>query len=198
MKPYFSTQIYQQKIAFDLHDLESEIQQIFQMDVKGRKWSKENYKKGYTSYGSLDQLHTMSSGFEKLQKKIDLHVLRLIKSLDYDVTLKKIKMINCWVNVMPKGAQHTAHIHPHSIFSGTFYVSTPKGSSAIKFEDPRLSAFMNAPSVKPGARSQNRRFVSLQPKAGDVILFESWLKHEVPTNDTAEPRISVSFNYGWS
>jgi uncharacterized protein (TIGR02466 family) len=198
MKSYFSTQIYQAKIPFDLNDLETEIQQIFEMDLKGRKWSKENYKKGYTSYGSLDQLHKMSSSFEKLEKKINFHVLKLSKNLDYDIHLKKIKMTNCWVNVMPKGAQHASHIHPHSVFSGSYYVSIPKGSSAIKFEDPRLNSFMNAPTVKTSARTQNQRFVSLQPKPGDIILFESWLKHEVPTNDTAQPRISVSFNYGWA
>jgi uncharacterized protein (TIGR02466 family) len=32
--------------------------------------------------------------------------------------------------------------------------------------------------------------------AGAVVLFESWLRHEVPANPGAE-RISVSFNYGW-
>jgi len=41
-----------------------------------------------------------------------------------------------------------------------------------------------------------------QPKhaaqAGTVILFESWLRHEVPANPTVEERVSVSFNYACS
>ena len=197
MKTYFSTQIYQKKISFDLTDLVTEIQQIQTIDKAGKNWSKENYKKGYTSYGSMDQLHQMSSTFSNLQKKIDRHVSSYLKDLDYQSSLKNLKMTNCWVNIMPKGAQHTGHIHPHSVISGTFYVSIPEGASAIKFEDPRLAQFMNAPLVKEKAKIFNRRFVSLQPNPGDVILFESWLKHEVPTNETTEPRISVSFNYGW-
>lgn len=198
MKTFFSTQIYQKKISFDLADLTTEIQQIQNMDTVGKTWSKLNYKKGYTSYGSIDHLHQMSSTFSDLQKKIDRHVSQYLKDLDYVSTLKNLKMTNCWVNVMPKGAQHTAHIHPHSVISGTFYVSIPTGASAIKFEDPRLAQFMNAPLVKEKAKIFNRRFVTLQPNPGDVILFESWLKHEVPTNETAQPRISISFNYGWA
>jgi len=197
MKTYFATQIYQKKMAFDLPDLVAEIRQIQAADKGGKAWSQTNYKKGYTSYGSMDRLHLMSSTFEKLQKKIDRHVQRYLKDLDYEASLKNIVMTNCWVNIMPKGAQHNAHIHPHSVISGTFYVAIPKGASAIKFEDPRLSHFMNAPLVKENAKIINQRFVSLQPRPGDVILFESWLKHEVPTNETSEPRISISFNYGW-
>lgn len=197
MKTYFSTQIYQSEIAFDLSDLQTEILQIQKLDKVGKDWSKNNYKKGYTSYSSMDQLHQLSSTFGNLQKKIDHHVARYLKDLDATSTLKNLKMTNCWVNIMPKGTQHSAHLHPHSVISGSFYVHVSPDSSAIKFEDPRLSQLMNAPMVKQAARSFNKRFVSLQPKAGDVILFESWLKHEVPTNESSEPRVSISFNYGW-
>jgi uncharacterized protein (TIGR02466 family) len=34
-------------------------------------------------------------------------------------------------------------------------------------------------------------------EAGKVVLFESWLRHEVPANPIAGERISVSFNYNW-
>jgi len=33
--------------------------------------------------------------------------------------------------------------------------------------------------------------------AGQVVLFESWLRHEVPSHPTAAERVSVSFNYNW-
>jgi uncharacterized protein (TIGR02466 family) len=33
--------------------------------------------------------------------------------------------------------------------------------------------------------------------AGNVILFESWLRHEVSANPVAEDRVSISFNYNW-
>ena len=62
----------------------------------------------------------------------------------------------------------------------------------MKVEDPRLSRMMAAP---PTAR---RRFVSMPARAGDVMLFESWLRHEVPPARYAGERISISFNYAWA
>ncbi|MBC7420753.1 MAG: hypothetical protein H7328_08495 [Bdellovibrio sp.] len=198
MQQLFATQIYQKKIQFDLKDLAKEIHQISTADVAGQKWSSKNYQNGYTSYGSWDQMHKMSSTFRDLEKKIDKHVQALIKNLDFEIDKKALKMDSCWVNIMPPGAQHTSHLHPNSVISGTFYVAIPAKSSAIKFEDPRLGLFMNAPTVKLSGRKENQRFFSLDPKAGDVVLFESWLKHEVPRNESKKPRISVSFNYGWN
>ena len=40
-----------------------------------------------------------------------------------------------------------------------------------------------------------QQFVYFQPVAGDVLLWESWLRHEVPMNLAEDHRISVSFNY---
>jgi uncharacterized protein (TIGR02466 family) len=57
---------------------------------------------------------------------------------------------------------------------------------------------MNTPAVKEKAALRNQRFIEVQPSAGYVILFESWLKHEVPMNLSKKDRISISFNYGWN
>ena len=199
MKTYFSTQIYHQKMHLSLQELNEEIDLIKKSDKLGRIWSKTNYKYGYTSYGSLDHLHQFSSTFADLEKKIDRHVNQFLKNLDYQAHVKKdLKMTDCWVNIMSKGASHGSHIHPLSVISGTFYVVAPFQASGIKFEDPRLALFMNSPPLIPKAHAKNSRFITLQPQAGDLILFESWLKHEVPTNHGKTPRVSVSFNYSWN
>ncbi len=198
MHQLFVTQIYHRPLKTDLKDLREEVALVRKADVKGKKWSKLNYPNGYTSYGSWDQLHLMSSTFEKLQKKIDTEVQMFAAKLDFDIKKNQLKMNTLWINVMPAGALHTSHLHPHSVISGTYYVDVPAAASAIKFEDPRLGLFMNTPAVKNKARKTNLRFFSLSPKAGDLVLFESWLKHEVPLNKSNKNRISVSFNYGWA
>jgi uncharacterized protein (TIGR02466 family) len=38
--------------------------------------------------------------------------------------------------------------------------------------------------------------VVMPAAAGSLLLFESWLRHEVVPNQAGE-RISISFNYGW-
>lgn len=198
MKTLFSTKVYQKKLSFNLQDLSSEIVLIKKSDFEGIRWSRDHYRHGYTSYGSLDKLHKLSSTFQNLEKKIDSHVDKYLRALDYPVSTKTdLKMMTCWVNVMPAMAQHTAHIHPKAVISGTFYVDLPVGSSPLKFEDPRLGFMMNAPAVKSSAKLENQRFVYLKINPGDLVLFESWLRHEVPLNASKKPRVSISFNYEW-
>ena len=96
---------------------------------------------------------------------------------------------------MNKGAIHAPHIHPHSVISGTYYVTVPPRSGAIRFEDPRLALMMAAPPRKPKARPENRLFVDVAPRPGMLLLWESWLRHGVEPNRASGQRISVSFNY---
>lgn len=180
-----------------LKELVEEIHQIQQIDEKGQAWSKKSYPGGYTSYGSMDQLHRFSTSFQILQKEIDKQVLVFAKKAEMDLRGRKLAMTSFWVNVMPPGVVHTMHIHPLSTISGTFYVQTPKNCSALKFEDPRLVNFMASPPRKSSASRDNQRFVSIQPQAGQIVLFESWMRHEVPPNQSKEDRISLSFNYDW-
>lgn len=101
------------------------------------------------------------------------------------------------MNVLPPGGFHTAHIQPHSVIAGTIYVVVQKGASALRFEDPRLPMLMVAPPRKAKAREDNRTFVSIEPKPGTILLWESWLRHGVPVNHGKSERITVSFNYRW-
>jgi uncharacterized protein (TIGR02466 family) len=42
-----------------------------------------------------------------------------------------------------------------------------------------------------------RNFIYVSPAVGDVLLWESWLRHEVVMNQSEDERVSVSFNYRW-
>ena len=117
--------------------------------------------------------------------------------LDFNLDGRELKLEDLWINILPEGGTHASHIHPHSVISGTTYVSMPEGASAIKFEDPRLPMMMAAPARKKDAREELRQFIYVAPKVGDVLLWESWLRHEVPVNTAEDERISISFNYSW-
>jgi uncharacterized protein (TIGR02466 family) len=54
---------------------------------------------------------------------------------------------------------------------------------------------MAAPPKKPTAKPANRPFVTVTPKPGMLLLWESWLRHGVEPNRAKSPRISISFNY---
>jgi uncharacterized protein (TIGR02466 family) len=168
---------------------------ISREDRAGQRWSKEHGYTGYTSYASLNDLPLRAPVFADLKKHLDTHVKAFAKTLAFDLAERKLALDSLWINVMEKGGVHTAHIHPHSVISGTYYVAVPKGASAIKFEDPRLAMMMAAPTRKPNAPRASQTFVRIAPTPGTVLLWESWLRHEVPQNAVRGQRISVSFNY---
>jgi uncharacterized protein (TIGR02466 family) len=179
-------------------DLADECRSLAASDAAGRRWSARHYLGGYTSYGSLDRLHLVSSLFMRLRRRIDPHVKAFARALHYDLSGRTLAMGDCWANVMPAGTVHSLHLHPTSFISGTYYVAVPKGAAALKVEDPRLSRLMATPPRRSDAPPAFRTHVGVAAKAGDVVLFESWLRHEVPPARYAGERISISFNYGWS
>ena len=200
-KLLFSTPLYHASLAdsgnFDMGELEKSCWSIAQDDEAGQKWCDENNYPGYTSYASLSDLTWRSPFFEELKKLLDLHVKTFVEELDFDLEGRNLKLEDLWINILPEGGNHSAHIHPNSVISGTTYISMPSGSSAIKFEDPRHPMMMAAPSRIKDAKEYLKPFIYVNPSVGDVLLWESWLRHEVPANNSSEERISISFNYSW-
>lgn len=202
VRSWFPTYIYCEKLqrrglARLNQELAEECRQLRDYDRAGRSWSAKNYPGGYTSYASLNQLHRFSSTFAELGRKLERHVRGFARKLDMDLRGRKVELTDLWVNIMPPTAAHSLHLHPLSFISGTYYVATPEGCPGLKFEDPRLDRFMAAPPRREGARAENRAHVTYQAEAGNVILFESWLRHEVPPNRIDAERISISFNFNW-
>ena len=166
-------------------------------DETGQRWSRKNYPGGYTSYHSAHRLHQLSPTFAQLERRLNRHVRAFTQSLQFDMEGRALAMTDCWVNIMPQQVVHSLHLHPLATISGTYYVQTPRGCAGLKFEDPRLDRFMAAPPRKADARPEMQPWSIVSAEAGKVILFESWLRHEVAPNPVALERISISFNYSW-
>ncbi len=185
-----------------LSELQKEALTFSRIDDGGIEWSEQNNYRGYTSYNSIPKIHEHSPTFQELEQLIQKKVTVYAKSLGLDSKRSPLEVDTMWINVMDHQAYHTSHIHPLSVVSGTFYVSTPKACSQIRFEDPRYDKMMaqplkNMPKAKlaPQARASSPYHFEIYPQAGDLVLFESFLRHEVPLNSSKQKRISVSFNY---
>jgi uncharacterized protein (TIGR02466 family) len=174
-----------------------ECQQLRRDDEAGQRWSAKNYPGGFTSYNSASRMHQLSPTFALLERRLNRHVAKFARALEFDLTGRALAMTDCWVNIMPRQVVHGLHLHPLATISGTYYVKTPQGAPGLKFEDPRLERFMAAPPRLARSRPQNRPWFVIPAAAGNVVLFESWLRHEVPPNPVAAERISISFNYNW-
>jgi uncharacterized protein (TIGR02466 family) len=193
----FVTELYRAAIGDpELNaDLLGTTKMLAREDKAGRAWCRENGYQGYTSYSSLDDLPQRATCFDQLVRLMKPHVEAFAGQLQMDLRGRRLKLDNIWVNVLEPGGSHTGHIHPHCVLSGTYYARVPDGASSLKFEDPRLPMMMAAPAPREDADEEHRRFVYVAPKAGDLLLWESWLRHEVPPNRAASTRVSVSFNY---
>jgi uncharacterized protein (TIGR02466 family) len=202
VKPWFPTFIYDSPLqprggqAFARALLE-DCHKIRAHDRAGQRWCRKNYPAGYTSYGTMTNLHQTFSTFIDLETKIRRHVNRFAGRLDMNLQGGRLAMTDCWVNMMSRHAVHSLHLHPLAVVSGTYYVATPSGSSRLRFEDPRLDKLMGAPPKRDPCRPENRQQISYDVAAGKLILFESWLRHEVASNPTRGERVSISFNYNW-
>ena len=194
---HFVTEILRESIGTpELNaDLNDTIRMLAKEDRAGRHWCKENGYQGYTSYASLDDLPQRATCFDQLLRLLKPQVEAFAAHLQMDLRGKRLKLDNIWVNVLEPGGSHTGHIHPHCVLSGTYYVKVPDGASSLKFEDPRLPMMMSAPAPREEADDDHRRFIYVAPKVGEVLLWESWLRHEVTVNRAATSRVSVSFNY---
>jgi uncharacterized protein (TIGR02466 family) len=202
--PLFVTHLYRARMndlarkKIDYAELEDTCLALAEDDEAGQQWCEDNGYPGYTSYASLDDLPWRMPVFADLEKALDKHVAAFCADLGFDLGDRKLKCNSLWVNILPQGGTHASHIHPHSVISGTTYVAMPEGTSALKLEDPRLPMMMMSPVVRKDAAQALQRFVYVKPVVGDVLLWESWLRHEVPMNMTEDDRISVSFNYGYA
>lgn len=203
LRPLFATPIYEATLSTHREfenfnaELEAACRMLAAEDEAGRAWSRAHGYGGYTSYASLNDLPRRASVFADLKRRLDRHARAFADALAFDLGRGRLVMDSLWVNVLKPGAGHSGHIHPHSVISGTVYVRTPKGASALKIEDPRLPLMMAAPPRRADAPEEQQSFVYLTPAAGTLFLWESWLRHEVPANAARSERISVSFNYGW-
>jgi uncharacterized protein (TIGR02466 family) len=182
----FPTLLYEADAEADLlPELAHSIRSLAADDEAGRRWSSEHRYPGYTSYASLNDLTKRDPAFADLARLLTRHARAFARELEWEA---KPKLDSLWVNLLKAGGHHSGHIHPHSILSGTLYVEVPAGSGSIRFEDPRLPLMMAAPT-RAGT------FVNVEPRRGLLLMWESWLRHEVLAGSGRGERLSISFNF---
>jgi uncharacterized protein (TIGR02466 family) len=196
-RPLFATLFYEASLNAPglVAELDDACRSLAEEDEAGRRWSRAHNYRGYTSYASLNDLPLRDPRFADLVRHLNRHAAAFAAECAMDLGGRRLKLDSLWVNVLKPGGSHSGHIHPHSVVSGTVYVTVPPGSGALKLEDPRLPMMMAAPLRREDAPEPLRTFVYAEPAPGTVFLWESWLRHEVAPGTGKRERISISFNY---
>ena len=196
MRNLFVTPLYDADLGAEslLAELAHSIRSLARDDMAGRRWSRAHHYPGYTSYASLDDLPARDPAFADLARLLARHAAAFAKDCAFDLD-RRPRLDSLWANLLKAGGRHGGHIHPHSILSGTLYVEAPPGSGAIRFEDPRLPLMMAAPTRRTDAPEPLRTFIDIEPRPGLLLLWESWLRHEVVPGRSRAERLSISFNF---
>jgi uncharacterized protein (TIGR02466 family) len=194
VRSLFATKLYEADLDEPelLGELRYSIRSLSEDDAAGIAWSKKHRYAGYTSYASLNDLPKRDPAFADLAKLLNRHAAAFARECAFNY---KPKLDSLWVNLLRGPGHHSAHIHPHSVLSGTLYIEVPKGSGSIRFEDPRLPMMMAAPTRREDAPQDLRSFVTVEPRPGLLLLWESWLRHEVLPGTGRAERLSISFNF---
>ncbi len=111
--------------------------------------------------------------------------------------------VQAWANVNGPGDGNICHYHPGAFWSGTYYVADggcaadPSLGGEFEMLDPRGPApSMYAPTLSfAGADGQSAGSAeTIPPRPGLMVLFPSWLLHQVRPYRGTALRISIAFN----
>jgi uncharacterized protein (TIGR02466 family) len=196
IRDLFVTRLYEAELAsaLDMEEIAHSIRSLAKDDRAGQRWCRDHGYQGYTSYASLSDLPRRDPVMADVARLLVKHAAAFAAELAWDLP-RKLRLDSLWVNLLKGSGAHSGHIHPHSSLSGTLYVEVPAGAGAIRFEDPRLAMMMASPLRREDAPESLRTFVDVQPSAGQVLMWESWLRHEVRPGAGRSERLSISFNF---
>ena len=133
-------------------------------------------------------LHTRPT-FADFTKLVEIATQSVAQYLEYERF--PMMITGCWANINPPGAYHPTHNHPNNFLSGVYYVAVPERGPGLVFQDPRPVLMM--PWTGKLSRVTGNAYVA-QPQPGRMVIFPSWLRHHVPSNQGTTERISISFN----
>jgi len=112
-----------------------------------------------------------------------------------EINIKPQYITQSWININPKNSINKRHSHPGSVLSGAYYIKYPSDAdSPIGFYRSReFSDYgWNTQSLEENINLQSTFIYT--PKENDLLIFPSFLEHDVWPNKSDYERISLSFN----
>jgi uncharacterized protein (TIGR02466 family) len=113
------------------------------------------------------------------------------------IVYESLELTGCWANISPPGDGHRPHTHPNNYLSGVYYIQTQEGANTISFDDPRPQTNIISPATSE-ITDENAGQIHITTREGLLVMFPSWLQHQVPRNKSQKARISIAFNIMFS
>jgi uncharacterized protein (TIGR02466 family) len=148
-------------------------------------------------YQSFD-LNLKDKELQLLLLNIKQSVLSYVDYIGFKKNLN-YKIDSLWCNVNYYKDSNSFHTHPNCLFSGVYYVKTPKDCGNIVFLHPGKETMIYdwKQDLKENFNEINSSNWIMPSHVGSLYIFPSWLRHSVlPNLNKKEERISIAFNIG--
>lgn len=153
---------------------------------------------------NFDLFRSPDRPIQQLKEFCWRHLIQSIGELNgYDEATRARLLIysDAWFHVTRRGGFFALHNHPNASWSGVYCVDPGKhdqdkpDSGLLSFVNPVLLASMHVDAANAnikGAFSSNIRHLRLE--AGQLVLFPSWVLHDVKPFEGEGERITIAFN----
>jgi uncharacterized protein (TIGR02466 family) len=124
------------------------------------------------------------------------HIEQSVKNYSQFISVNcKHKVCDMWINISGHKDYLSEHIHARTLFSGVYYVHTPKNCGDIEFirhsHDYMLYDWKD---VQNKYNTYNSARWTLPAEKNRCYIFPSLMKHSVTPNMNQDDRIAISFN----
>lgn len=186
---------YQPQIVEDYLPIALEYLDTFGKKFDSREYSNPNHVSTY----NVQEAANFQSTDRRLDK-LTSHLVATAKNfLDHqNVESSSYRFSPYYLfNKIGKNSGHAQHAHPESIVSGCIYLQAYEDSSPIIFKDPRpIDKYYY---YKPifNRMSDSYKLLpeySVPVYTGLVLMWNSWLEHEIPICYSDKERITIAFN----
>ncbi|MCZ6715456.1 MAG: TIGR02466 family protein [Gammaproteobacteria bacterium] len=194
--PVFPVPIYINRLTDDREfnqELVQKVETLRNSDPEGVEICKKEYRNGYTSFFSLNQIQK-DAEFSEITEQILRHGRFFAQTMGFSTENPPLNLTTMFGTITSKGCHHELHRHRNSLISGTYYVSANKTSSRISFLDPKAGFRMHEPGGQTGQTIFSNLEFSVQPQSGLIVMFPSFLEHRVEMQQNDIPRVGITFN----
>lgn len=168
-------------------DLLPHLKSIFQ-EIDWKELEDERYFNGYTTFfAGAEYNENLKNNMPQFIDFVIECAYQFAYSQGIDLCQYRLQVSNLWLSRMLRNGNHPKHLHTHSLYSGTYYVTADESNSPIRFSDARL--FRQFSPILAAAE-----IVEYRPEEGKLLLWDAYLEHEVDTNMTDSVRDAISFN----
>lgn len=196
---FFPTAIFSEQLDGEVINNAEVLNAIYELHARDPKGIVRSNHESLGGWHSANNLH-LNEAFRPVVDAVHTLAEHVSLTLGYDPELS-LCIQSMWSIINPPGSLNKSHIHPHSLWSGVYYVQTPDNCGNIEFTDPRTEHVMNEPAYRTDQQRPKPCWnkVRYAPSAGKLLLFPSWLYHSTQPNlsesqGCSGDRIIISFN----